>query len=105
MKMIKALDNHIRHLIVENMLNSPPLSRTYIHKLVEEARGKTSKGTLSYHLDILMVGGVIEEVWKNEYMLYHVTPETVKTLEYYDLIQRMNVETDKPHSSNRSLKK
>lgn len=88
-KMLKALDNHIRYTIVEYMLNSPPVSRTDIHNLVEEAvRGITSKGTISFHLDILMAGKVIEKTKENEYTLYHVTPETVKTLEYHGLIER-----------------
>jgi len=86
-KMLKALDNPIRYLIVKHMLNSPPASRTYIHKLIEDARGKTSKRTTAYHLDILMQGEVLEKKPKNEYLFYNITPESVRTLESLGLIE------------------
>lgn len=86
-KMLKALDNHIRLLIVEHMLNSAgPISKTYIHKIVEETRGKTSKETIAYHLDILLQSAVLKKIQHFDGIVYHVAPEAVRTLEHHGLI-------------------
>ncbi len=91
-KMLKAIDNDIRYLIVARMLNSPPMSRTYIHNLVIENRGETSKGFISYHLDILTQSAVVEEIQEDEYTFYRVTPESVRTLKSLGLIEMKEVE-------------
>ncbi len=83
-KMLKTLDNGIRLAIVEHILNSTPVSRTDIHKFVEGIRGKTSKKFISYHLDILIQGGVAEKTPDDE---YHITLKTIRTLESLGLIK------------------
>ena len=52
-KMLKALDNPVRLLIVEYVLNSPPASLTDINDCIKENRGEIGTGILAFHLDIL----------------------------------------------------
>lgn len=91
MRMIKALDNHIRLLIVQFVLNSSPVSFTQIHEYLKEESGEISKGTLSYHLDLLLEGEVLSKTLERskgrEYSQYNVTDNTEKIFESLGLLE------------------
>ncbi len=85
MRMIKALDSSTRMHIVTLILNTSPVSFTGIQKHMEAVTGKTiSKGTLAYHLDILVQGNILRrELSRNPdrtYSTYDTTEEAKKTL-------------------------
>lgn len=85
MRMIKALDSSIRMQIVNLIINASPVSFTYIQEHMEAVTGKTiSKGTLAYHLDILVQGNILRrELSRNPdrtYSAYDTTEEAKKTL-------------------------
>ena len=86
-KMLKALDNQVRLLIVEHVLNSPPASLTDINECIKEKRGEIGKEILGYHLDILVQTAVLKKTQENEHPLYHVPPETMKILASRGLIE------------------
>ena len=92
MRMLRALDNPIRLQIVQYIINSSPVSFTTILEHLQEMRGKTtSKGTLAYHLDLLLKGGVLSKELERgddrEYSKYNVTTEALKTLEELELLE------------------
>ncbi len=85
MRMIKALDSSTRMQIVNLIVNTPPVSFTGIQEHMEALTGKTiSKGTLAYHLDILVQGDILRrELSRNPdrtYSTYDTTEEAKKTL-------------------------
>lgn len=85
MRMIKALDSSTRMQIVNLIVNTSPVSFTGIQKHMEAVTGKTiSKGTLAYHLDILVQGNILRrELSRNPdrtYSSYETTEEAIKTL-------------------------
>lgn len=85
MRMIKALDNSTRMQILNLIVNTSPTSFTGIREHMEAVTGKTiSKGTLAYHLDILVQGNILmRELSRNPdrtYSSYDTTEEAKKTL-------------------------
>jgi len=85
MRMIKALDSSMRMRIVNLVINASPVSFTGIQEHLEAVTGKTvSKGTLAYHLDILVQGDILSrELSRNPdrtYSAYETTEEAKKTL-------------------------
>jgi DNA-binding transcriptional ArsR family regulator len=85
MRMIKALDSSTRMQIVSLIVNASPASFTGIQEHLETVTGKTvSKGTLAYHLDILVQGNILSrELSRNPdrtYSSYDTTEEAKKTL-------------------------
>ena len=85
MRMIKALDSSTRMQIVNLVVNASPVSFTGIREHLEAVMGKTiSKGTLAYHLDILVQGNILRrELSRNPdrtYSSYDTTEEAKKTL-------------------------
>jgi len=85
MRMIKALDSSTRMQIVNLIVNTSPVSFTGIQEHMEALTGKTiSKGTLAYHLDILVQGNILRrELSRNPdrtYSTYDTTEEAEKTL-------------------------
>ena len=85
MRMIKALDSSTRMQIVNLVVNASPVSFTGIREHLEALTGKTiSKGTLAYHLDILVQGNILRrELSRNPdrtYSSYDTTEEAKKTL-------------------------
>ena len=85
MRMIKALDSSIRIQIVNLVVNASPVSFTGIREHLEAVTGKAiSKGTLAYHLDILVQGNILRrELSRNPdrtYSTYDTTEEAKKTL-------------------------
>jgi len=93
MRMIKVLNNHIRILIVQYVINSSPVSFTQIHNHLKGERGDISKGTLSYHLDLLVEGDVFEKkLERNEgrdYSQYEITDNALQTLESLGLLEHV----------------
>ena len=85
MRMIKALDSPIRMHIVSLIVNTSPVSFTGIREHLEASTGKTvSKGTMAYHLDILVQGNILRrELSRNPdrtYSSYDTTEEAKNTL-------------------------
>lgn len=85
MRMIKALDSSTRMQIVDLVVNASPVSFKGIQEHLEAVTGKTvSKGTLAYHLDILVQGNILRrELSRNPdrtYSAYNTTEEAKKTL-------------------------
>ena len=85
MRMIKALDSSMRMQIVNLVVNASPVSFTGIREHMEAVTGKAiSKGTLAYHLDILVQGNILRrELSRNPdrtYSTYDTTEEAKKTL-------------------------
>ena len=85
MRMIKALDSSTRMQIVGLVVNVSPVSFTDIREHLEAVMGKTiSKGTLAYHLDLLVQGDILRrELSRNPdrtYSNYDTTEEAKKTL-------------------------
>jgi len=85
MRMIKALDSSMRMQIVNLIINAAPVSFTGIQEHMEAVTGKAiSKGTLAYHLDILVQGNILRrELSRNPdrtYSTYDTTEEAKKTL-------------------------
>jgi DNA-binding HxlR family transcriptional regulator len=85
MRMIKALDSSTRMQIVNLIVNTSPTSFTSIQEHMETVTGKAiSKGTLAYHLDILVQGNILRrELSQNPdrtYSSYDTTEEARKTL-------------------------
>lgn len=93
MRMIKVLNNHIRILIVQYVINSSPVSFTQIHNHLKGESGDISKGTLSYHLDLLVEGDVfVKKLERNEgrdYSQYEVTDNALQTLESLGLLEHV----------------
>ena len=91
--MMKALDNQIRVMIVQFILNSSPVSFTNIHEYLQKEGGEISKGTLTYHLGLLIEGDILvkklERGKGNEYSHYDIIEEAEQTLEDLDLIERI----------------
>jgi DNA-binding HxlR family transcriptional regulator len=86
-KMLKELENPVRLLIAEHVLNSSPASLTDINECIKEKRGEIGTGILAFHLDILVQTAVLKKTQENENPLYHVPPETMKILESRGLME------------------
>ncbi len=85
MRMIKALDSSTRMQIVNLIVNASPVSFTGIQEHLGIVTGKTiSKGTLAYHLDILVQGNILKRTLSRNpdrtYSSYDTTEEAKKTL-------------------------
>ena len=91
-KLLKALDNSIRLIIVELIINSSPVSFTTIHECLEEQTGREiNKGTTSYHLDILVQSNVLHKELKRmnderSYSHYNMTSYAEEKLEALGLL-------------------
>ena len=60
LRMLKALDNPVRINILSLVVSSSSVSFSDIHGHLEETGGRdVSKGTLAYHLDVLVQSDVL----------------------------------------------
>jgi len=105
MRMIKALDSSTRMQIVSLIVNASPVSFTGIQEHLEAVTGKTiSKGTLAYHLDILVQGNILmRELSRNPdrtYSTYETTEEAKKTLTALGILIEKEKKEPTIHSLN-----
>ena len=105
MRMIKALDSSTRMQIVSLIVNASPVSFTGIQEHLEAVTGKTiSKGTLAYHLDILVQGNILtRELSRNPdrtYSTYDTTEEAKKTLTALGILIEQEKKEPTTHSLN-----
>jgi DNA-binding HxlR family transcriptional regulator len=105
MRMIKALDSSIRMQIVNLVVNASPVSFTGIREHLETVTGKAiSKGTLAYHLDILVQGNILRrELSRNPdrtYSTYDTTEEAKKTLTALGILIEREKKKPSIHSVN-----
>ena len=105
MRMIKALDSSTRMQIVSLIVNASPVSFTGIQEHLEAVTGKTiSKGTLAYHLDILVQGNILtRELSRNPdrtYSTYDTTEEAKKTLTALGILIEQEKKEPTIHSTN-----
>jgi DNA-binding transcriptional ArsR family regulator len=93
-KFLKALDNEIRLKIVELIINSSPASFSTINEYLDRQTGKEiNKGTLAYHLDILVQANVLHKKLERrpddrEYSQYDITEYAEEKLESLGLLIR-----------------
>ena len=104
MRMIKALDSSMRMQIVNLVVNASAVSFTGIQEHLEAVTGKAiSKGTLAYHLDILVQGNILRrELSRNPdrtYSTYDTTEEAKKTLTALGIL----VEKEKKEPNHHSV--
>jgi len=90
-RLLKALDNELRLKIVELVLNSSPVSFSAVHEHLEGEMGrKINKGTVSYHLDILVQSNVLSRELKRgddrAYSWYEVTGYANEKIEALGLL-------------------
>lgn len=90
-RLLKALDNELRLKIVELVLNSSPVSFSAVHEHLEGETGrKINKGTVSYHLDILVQSNVLSrELERSDdrtYSRYEVTDYANEKIEALGLL-------------------
>jgi DNA-binding transcriptional ArsR family regulator len=90
-RLLKALDNELRLKIVELVLNSSPVSFSAVHEQLEGETGrKINKGTVSYHLDILVQANVLSrELERSDdrtYSRYEVTDYANEKIEALGLL-------------------
>ena len=90
-RLLRALDNELRLKIVELVLNSSPVSFSAIHEYLEGETGKKiNKGTVSYHLDILVQSNVLSrELERGDdrtYSRYEVTDYANEKIESLGLL-------------------
>jgi DNA-binding transcriptional ArsR family regulator len=105
MRMIKALDSSTRMQIVNLVVNASPVSFTGIQEHLEAVTGKAiSKGTLAYHLDILVQGNILtRELSRNPdrtYSTYETTEEAKKTLTALGILIEQEKKEPTIHSLN-----
>lgn len=98
-KLLKALDNSLRLKIVELIINTSPVSFSAIHEHLENQIGREiNKGTMSYHLDILVQSDVLNrELGRNPeertYSRYNITDYAVEKLEALGLLIHIDEQT------------
>jgi DNA-binding transcriptional ArsR family regulator len=91
-KLLKALDNSLRLKIVELVLNASPVAFSTIHEHLEEQTGREiNKGTVSYHLDILLQSNVLSKELERggedrTYSHYDITSYALEKLEALGLL-------------------
>lgn len=91
-RLLKALDNELRLKIVELVLNSSPVSFSAVHEHLEGETGrKINKGTVSYHLDILVQSNVLSRELERSsddrtYSRYEVTDYANEKIEALGLL-------------------
>jgi DNA-binding transcriptional ArsR family regulator len=91
-RLLKALDNELRLKIVELVLNSSPVSFSAVHEHLEGETGrKINKGTVSYHLDILVRSNVLSRELERSsedktYSRYEVTDYANEKIEALGLL-------------------
>jgi predicted transcriptional regulator len=89
LKFLKGLNNSLRIKIVELILNNSSFSFTQIHEYLEEQTGRTiNKGTIVYHLDILVQSNILnKKLARNQkdrtYSNYSVTDYTKEKLKSF----------------------
>lgn len=99
-KLLKALDNSLRLKIVELVINSSPVSFTAIKEHLENQTGREiNRGTMSYHLDILVQSNVLHrELDRNPevrtYSRYNITDYAVEKLEALGLLIHDDEQTE-----------
>lgn len=91
MRMLRALDSPSRIKIIELIINSSHISFTKILSHLEEQSGKKiNKGTLSYHLGILVQSNVLTKELERgpdrDYSKYDITEEAEKILQALGLL-------------------
>lgn len=90
MMMLKALNNPKRREITKLIVNSSPIAFTTIQKHLEKQKGaKITKGTLAYHLDLLIEGKILEKTMEREgrqYSFYNITPEAKTILQELEVL-------------------
>ena len=98
-KFLKALDNSLRLKIVELIINSSLVSFSTIHEHLETQIGrKINRGTMSYHLDILVQSNVLHrELDRNPevrtYSHYNTTDYALEKLEALGLLIHADEQT------------
>ena len=90
-RLLKALDNELRLKIVELVMNSSPVSFSAIHERLEGETGRRiNKGTVSYHLGILVQSNVLsrepERRGDRTYSRYEVTDYANEKIEALGLL-------------------
>lgn len=105
MRMIKALDNPTRMQILALIVNSSAVSFTGIREHLETLTGKAmSKGTLAYHLDLLVQGNILtRELSRNPdgtYSTYDITEEAKKTLRALGILIEHEKKNQQPPQVN-----
>ena len=93
-KLLKALDNSLRLMIVELIINSSSVSFTVIKENLETQTGREiNRGTMSYHLDILTQSNVLTRELgrtpgERDYSSYNITAYATEKLEALGLLIR-----------------
>lgn len=91
-KFLKALDNSTRLKIVELIINSSPVSFSTINEHLEKQTGrKINRGTIAYHLDILVQANVLNKELERkpeerDYSQYDITDYAKEKLEALNLL-------------------
>jgi len=91
-RLLKALDNELRLKIVEFVLNSSPVSFSEINERMEAETGRRiNKGTVSYHLDILLQSNVLSRELERggddrSYSRYEMTNYAIEKIEALGLL-------------------
>lgn len=91
-RLLKALDNDLRLKIVEFVINSSPVSFSEIYERLEKETGrKINKGTVSYHLDILVQSNVLSRELERSgddrsYSRYEITGYANEKIEVLGLL-------------------
>jgi len=99
-KLLKALDNSLRLKIVELIINSSLVSFSAIHEHLEHQIGREiNRGTMSYHLDILVQSNVLHrELDRNPevrtYSSYNITDYAIEKLEALGLLIHADEQTE-----------
>ena len=94
LRMLKALDNPLRIKIIEYVVNSSPVAFSDILDHLEDRSGhKINKGTLAYHLDLLLQSNVlIRELERGEertYTKYDITQDALDILRKLELLVKV----------------
>jgi len=91
-RLLKALDNSVRMKIVELVLNSSAVSFSEIHEHLEAETGRRiNKGTMSYHLDILVQSNVLSRELERggddrSYSRYEITGYAIEKIKALGLL-------------------
>ena len=91
LRMLKALDNPLRIRIIEFIVNSSPVAFSDVLSHLEEQSGHSiNKGTLAYHLDLLIQSNVLtrelERGSERTYSKYNITEDAIEILRKLDLL-------------------
>lgn len=95
MRMLRALDNPLRIKIVQYIINSSSAPFTKIHEHLKKETGKEiKKGTLSYHLDILVQSNTLNKELERgsgrTYSKYNISEQAERLLKALGLLVEIN---------------